>query len=116
MRTLKQIKERMKDYTGVDFIYTDFGYIAWQCSTGENYEILFIETKEKRKGYGKKLIRLMCKKIQPYHSVFVIRLDKNKEAGKFYTSLGFKETKIKGLYRDDNAVIGVIPFNKLKKI
>lgn len=114
MRTLKELKKRISEYKGVKYIYTKFGYIAWQCSTGENYEILFIESFDKRKGNGKKLIKMMCKKIKPFYSVFVIRLSSNECAGRFYRSIGFKETLIKNLYKGGDAVIGVIPFNKLK--
>lgn len=114
MRTLDELKERISRYRGAEFIYRDYGYIVWQCSTGENYELLFIEVKEKRKGFGRRLIREMAERINPYHSVFVVRLASNREAGEFYRAIGFKETLIKGLYKGGDAVIGVIPYSKLK--
>lgn len=113
MRTKQKLIERLSTYTGAKYIYTDKGYIVWQESTGENVELLFIESSEKGKGYGKFLVGEMCKQIKPYHSVFVIRLASNEEAGNFYKGLGFKETLVKGLYQGDDAVIGVIPYETL---
>lgn len=104
----------MKDYKGAELLYTPDGYIAWQCSTGENYEILFIEVREKRQGIGRKLILEMAKKIKPFHSVFVFRRAVNEEAGEFYRSIGFTETTIPGLYKDEDAVLGVIPYASLR--
>ena len=80
-----------------------------------NLKIVFIETSEHRKGYGKELVREMCKRIKPYNSVFVFRLFSNEDAGAFYRTLGFKETLITGLYKVP-AVLGVISFNELSKI
>ena len=113
MRTQQQLKERLTSYVGAVYTYTPEGYIAWQYSTGENVEILFIEVNEGRKGIGRKLIKSMCEVIEPYHSVFVVRLASNEIAGNFYRSLGFTETLVKGLYRGDDAVIGVVPFKQL---
>ncbi len=114
MRTEEELLERMKDYVGANYIYNENGYIAWQISTGENYEIIFIETKESRKGYGTELFRQFVNYVKPpYFSVFVIRLAANKKAGHFYRKLGFKETRIPKLYKGDDAVIGVIPWTKL---
>ena len=114
MRTFKEIAKRSSQYLGSEIIYLDGkGYIVYQCSTGENYEILFIEVAQKRKGYGRMLIQEMCKKIKPYHSIFVVRRAINEEAGEFYRALGFEETLIKNLYKDEDAVIGVIPYDKI---
>lgn len=113
MRTKQELLDRLRTYKGAEYIYTDDGYIAWQYSTGENIEIIFIEAKEKGLGIGRKLVTEMCKVINPYHSVFVIRLASNEEAGKFYRSLGFREYIIRELYRGDDAIIGVVPFAKL---
>ncbi len=116
MKTFEQFKSRIAGYKGVDFIYDPgIGYIAWQVSTGDNVELMFIETVEPLNGFGKELIRRMCKRIEPYHSVFVVRLAKNENAGGFYQKLGFTETLVPGLYAGDDAVIGVIPFDKLKR-
>jgi len=112
MRSRQEISNRLEQYSGANLIYTDFGYIAWQVSTGENVELLFIETKEQRRGYGKKLVQLMCQSINPFNSVFVFRLKENENAGKFYRSLGFKEYNIEGLYKT-RAVLGVVSYKKL---
>lgn len=94
-------------------MYFDYGFIAWQVGTGENVEILFIEVKEPRKGYGTRLLKRMKDQINPYHSVYVFRRELNTDAGEFYRSLGFTETTIKNLYKGEDAVLGVIPFEKL---
>jgi len=104
--------ERIKQYTGAEYIQNEKGLIAWQLSTGENIEILFIEVTEQRKGYGTALIKEMCKRIKPFNSVFVFRLESNEEAGKFYRKLGFKETRIDGLYKV-GAVLGTIAYEDL---
>jgi ribosomal protein S18 acetylase RimI-like enzyme len=115
MRTEAQLKERIKEYKGVEYFYTPQGYIAWQLSTGDNYEIMFIESSEPGKGYGTELMRKFVETVTPpYHSVFVFRLASNEAAGHFYRKLGFKETLIKGLYKGDDAVLGVVSFEELK--
>lgn len=114
MRTETELKQRMAQYIGAEYIYIeDVGYIAWQMSTGENIEIIFIEAKEKNKGHGKMLVKQMCERIKPYHSVFVFRLASNECAGEFYRGIGFTETTIKGLYKGIDAVLGVVPYETL---
>ena len=104
---------RMGQYKGLQSLITDHGYITWQVSTGENVEILFIEVGEERKGHGKELIRQMCERIAPYNSVFVFRREGNEDAGHFYRALGFKETPIDGLYKEERAVLATIPYEDL---
>lgn len=108
MRTRQELIERMKDYKGAEYVYTDHGYIAWQVSTGENVEIIFIEVKEKRKGYATQLMKEFARTVKPYNSVFVFRLASNESAGYFYRSVGFNEIPVKGLYKDQDAVLGVV--------
>lgn len=112
MRSREEFEKRVKQYIGASWIYTPFGYIAWQLSTGENVELLFIEVKEPGKGHATQLVRMMCEHIEPFNSVFVVRLASNKRAGAFYRKLGFKEHKITGLYRT-KAVLGTISYKKL---
>lgn len=113
MRSIEEITKRLAQYKGAELLYTNQGYIAWQCSTGENYEILFIEVNEKGVGNGRELISQMKKLIKPYYSVFVFRRANNVEAGKFYTALGFNETYIKDLYKGEDAVLSVIPYERM---
>lgn len=113
MRTKEQLTTRMAGYTGAQYIYHDYGYIAWQMSTGENIEIIFIEVKEKGRGYASKLVKEMCAHIKPYHSVFVFRLRSNETAGYFYRKIGFHETVIPGLYASEDAVLGVVSYKEL---
>lgn len=113
MRTLAQLTDRMKDYKGAEYIYTDNGYIAWQVSTGENVEIIFIEVNETRKGHATRLLKEFVKKVKPFNSVFVFRLASNEDAGFFYRSVGFQETLVPALYKGVDAVLGVVNFNTL---
>lgn len=113
MRTKQELLERLSWYPKAGYIYKEYGYIAWQVTTGENLEILFIETLEKGKGLGCFLIADMLAVIKPYHSVIVFRLASNTIAGKFYRKCGFEETLIKGLYKGGDAVIGVATYEKL---
>lgn len=113
MRTAEELNKRISQYRGAECIYTENGYIVWQMSTGENCEILFIEVREPRKGYGKELVRAMCKVIKPFNSVFVFRLASNEVAGHFYRSIGFKETPVDGLYKNLQAVLGVVTYDEL---
>lgn len=112
MRSRKELEERLKQYAGPSYIYDDTGYIAWQISTGENVEILFIEVSEPGRGCATELVRQMCSVISPYNSVMVCRLASNETAGYFYRSLGMKEFPIDGLYKVP-AVMSVISYEEL---
>lgn len=113
MRTFEELEARASQYDGVHYHYSDKGYIAWQISTGENVEILFIEVSERRKGHATQLVREMCRRIKPFNSVFVFRLASNETAGHFYRHVGFEETLIKGLYKGQDAVLGVANYETL---
>lgn len=115
MRTHEELLKRVEKYKGAEIFYDWYGYIVWQVSTGDNIEIIFIETKEPRKGYGKMLLKEMVNRITTYHSVFVVRLAANEQAGGFYRHVGFNETRITDLYRGDDAVIHVITIKDLVK-
>ena len=113
MRSYLEITERLNDYRGPKLLYyPDVGFIAWQLSTGENVELLFIEVKNPGHGQATFLVKEMCKEIKPFNSVFVFRLASNETAGHFYRHLGFEEQVVKGLYRED-AVLGVVSYKKL---
>lgn len=113
MHTIDELRPRLDKYQGLDMIYHEWGFIIWQTTTGENVEIVFIEVKEPRKGHGTKLIEEMCEKIEPFNSVIVFTKESNTIARAFYKKLGFKETIIEDLYYKENAVLCVIPFDKL---
>lgn len=116
MRTKQELEERLSQYKMANFIYSeDIGYIAWQISTGENIEILFIETKEHGIGYGKSIMKMFLEAVRPYHSVFVFRLAENEQAGFFYRKCGFKETLVRELYKGGDAVLGVATYENLCK-
>ena len=113
MRSREDFEKRVKQYSGAEWLYVeDYGFIAWQLSTGENVELLFIEVNEPGKGHASELVRSMCLSIKPFNSVFVFRLASNEQAGHFYRKLGFEETLIKGLYKED-AVLGVVSYKTL---
>lgn len=114
MRTKEQLLAKLYAHIGgCSYIYHDWGYVAWKCSTGDNVEIAFIEVKEKGKGHATQLLREMVSEIQPFHSVFVFRLASNESAGHFYRKIGFQETPIVGLYQGGDAVLGVVTFKQL---
>lgn len=115
MRSPEEFFARIKGYTGCQYYYhPEIGYIAWQCSTGDNIEIVFIEAKQKGQGNGIRLIKEMLKKVQPYHSIFVFRRANNITAKHFYIKMGFQETRISGLYQGEDAVLGVASYSILK--
>jgi ribosomal protein S18 acetylase RimI-like enzyme len=107
MRTLEEITRKLIPYRGYQMIYNDYGYIVWREGTGNNIELLFIETRERRKGYGRLLFDEMKKEIRPYNSIFVFHLASNIGAGTFYNKIGFNEVaRFDGLYKE-TAVLSV---------
>lgn len=113
MRSHTEVVEKLKPYVGPVLHYKEgIGYIAWQESTGNNVELLFIEVAEPGKGHATELVREMCRNIKPFNSVFVFRLEANETAGHFYRKLGFKETRVEGLYKVP-AVLGVVNYEEL---
>lgn len=115
MRTKEELVEKLKLHSYERYIHNDKGYLAWKMGTGENIEIKFIEVSEKGKGYATELLREMLSIVKPFHSVYVFRLASNETAGYFYRKCGFVETRIGGLYRDDDAVLGVADYKTLCK-
>lgn len=113
MRTEKEVRQRTLEYRGVEYLYTPYGYVAWQMGTGDNVEIMFIEVEEKGKGHGANLLREMCKRIKTFHTVYVFRLASNESAGHFYRKMGFKEYPVPGIYKGEDAVIGIVTYNDL---
>lgn len=118
MRTFEQVQERLALYKGVECIYHDWGYIAWQVSSGENVEEILFEVAEKGNGHGILLWKELCQKLiatgLPYHSVFLFHLASRPEPDRFYSRLGFSRHEIPDLYRDDVAVLRVMPFATLR--
>jgi len=115
MRSKQELTERLKQYKGAEYIYTNKGFIAWQMSTGENWEILFIEVAEPGKGHGTEMLKRFVSAVEPpFTSVFVFRLESNETAGHFYRHFGFKETRVDGLYKE-GAVLAVIQWEELIK-
>lgn len=117
MKTLDELKDRIALYQGARTFRTDFGFIVWQITTGENIEILFISVVETGKGLGTALVKdwvahLIAEGQKPFHSVMVTRLESNTEAGRFYGKLGFTEHSIADLYKV-RAVLSTISFEKL---
>ena len=121
MRTLDQFFEKMRDYREYDFIWCSKGYISWRRATGDNLEVTFTEASQQRKGYGKELFRMMIQKIekdgtQPFHSVVDWILGERVGVQKFFESMGFTLTHLgDSVYRDDDTVLAVIPYDELKK-
>lgn len=117
MKTIGELKDRIALYKGARTFRTDYGFVVWQVTTGENIEILFISVIEPGNGLGTTLLRewvnhLIETKQEPFNSVMVTRLASNKVAGGFYTSFGFLEHHIVSLYKT-GAVLATIEFEKL---
>lgn len=117
MRSEQELLNRIQHYKGIQYMYSYDGYIAWQTTTGENIEILFIEVPEPGKGLGTRLMGAWLKLLfrvrdLPYYSVSVTRLKSNEVAGRFYRKLGFVEHEIVSLYAEP-AILSTISFEKL---
>lgn len=116
MRTLDELKERISRYSGVRYIYTPEGYIAWQLSTGDNIEVIFIEGR----GYGRELYRLAVEQIErdgrPFHSVFTFTKTGNESACRFYEKFGWRRFNLGvSLYQGIGATLFAIPYDELKE-
>ena len=98
------INKYVKKFQNIDFIYLpEKGFIVWRLGTGENVELLHIRTFIHKKGYARKLIKEMIKKLKknpPYYSIFGFALSSRKNLKKIYQRLGFKVTpNISGPYK-----------------
>jgi len=120
MRTLEQLKERIALYDYAVFIqWPNVGYIAWHFSTGDNLEVLFIESAIA--GGGGMLYRAMAKRLLetgrvPYHSVFAYRLTSNKVAERFYGRMNWTQVDLgQSIYRDDGTTLMWITWEGLLK-
>jgi len=121
MRTLLGLLQRLRKYKDAEYIYDhETGYIVWRYGTGDNLEILFLVSAEKRKGNATHLCRMMIHKLEscgerPYHSLFLFRLAGNVESQAFFTRLGFKEVNLgRSIYGGDDTVILWIAWDDFK--
>ena len=120
MRTELELKDKLAIHGDAEYIYDpEVGYLSWHVSTGGNIETLYMEAKERRKGYGTELYRRMVQRLidnkqEPYHSVFCFRLGMNDAAKLFYASMGWTEVNLgESIYRNGDCVILWITWNKL---
>ena len=101
----------------LSWVYNDDkGFIVWRQGTGNNSELLHIQTFKKRKGYGRDLFIEMLERLEydpPYYSVFGFTRVDNQEAHNFYTALGFSLEKITGLYQAGECRLFWAPFTEL---
>ncbi len=99
--------EHVEPYKQIEHYQCDNGYIVWRLGTGGNYEILHLRSNQPRKGTGRHLLQTMLKRViqcPPRTSVFGFTWVANEEAQAFYKAMGFKLTKVKGLYTDGAAI------------
>ena len=90
------------------FYLPNQGFIVWRMGTGENVELLHIQTFEKGKGHGRKLFYSMLEDMvdsRPYYSVFGFTRISNEEAQAFYGALGFDLQEVRGVYKDGGAIL-----------
>lgn len=117
---MNELKEKMKPFEKVHTLYFgDMGHIIFRLGTANNIELFDIEAYEKRKGYGKKLIKemilyLKSENLEPY-SVFGFTAKDNEVAQNFYKALGFELKEVDNLYKK-GAYIFTIKYKDLKKI
>lgn len=121
MRSHKELQERLKQYPRSEHLYYgDLGYIAWQYGTGQNVELLFIETREPGNGgvLLSSMVRVMLANQKvPYHSVYAFCLASNERARRFYRAIGFTEVDLKrSIYRDDGTVLFWITWKDLVRV
>lgn len=118
-RTLDQLLDRLEHYGSADYVWFDWGHVAWHFSTGENVELLFIQVRDPGKGDGKRLIEAMCRRLigkgrEPFNSVFSFRRTDNQEAERFYASLGFEQRDLgEGIYKGIGATVAWIGWRAL---
>lgn len=113
MKTLKELQERIGLYKTYTF-EKSYGFIVWQLTSGENFEILFISGE----GHGVELMKEWVKylkdnSILPFNSIMVIRQNANERAGIFYRKLGFDEIEIPNLYKEQVAILSTVNFDTL---
>ena len=122
MRTLLELQTRLADYHEICQLYDkDVGYIVWRVATGDNLEMVFIETKEKGKGMGLQLYRWMAETVlgnprcpKPYHSVYGFQLGSNVAARRFYEKMGWTYVDFgRSVYRDDTTAMVWITWKDL---
>ncbi len=112
MRSEKEVLERFKEYGKVYHIYDERGCVAWRTGTGDNIELIYIESSEK--GNGAKLFKDFLSRIKPYHSVYVFHLASN-PAGAFYEKMGLKNKVSSGIYRNDDTILRWETYDNLRK-
>lgn len=117
MRTIEEVKERLKRYEKYELLYLpDKGYIAWKIGTGENYEIILVESYGNHSGHGKEVFNQFLDKLQsnpPYESIYVFFRWNNKIAKNYYKKIGFKIKRLRGIYKDKLAGIGYNSYKNL---
>lgn len=113
MKTLKELQERIGRYKTYTF-EKDYGFIVWQLTSGENFEILFISAE----GHGIEIMRAWTEYLRenlilPFNSIMVIRQNSNERAGAFYRKLGFDEVEVPNLYHGQVAILSTVNFDTL---
>lgn len=114
MRTYAELIDRIANYGDTKVYYvTDVGYVVYRIATGDNLEILFIESAVKD-GAVVALRRMIdILKVKPYHSVFAFRLSGNERAAEFYRRLGFRMLRLgQSIYKDDETVLEWMPWDE----
>jgi hypothetical protein len=109
LKTKEQFEARLATYGEADYVYLpNVGNIAWHYSTGENIEVLFIESIP---GYGGFMMLKMVETIlannqKPYHTVFGFCRTSNDLAANFYAKLGWQTIDLgQSIYRDGGTVL-----------
>ena len=120
MRTLEELRERLLNYGDAEYIHQpETGCIAWHFSTGDNIEVLFLESAVPGSGGGGMMFRAMAEHLLrlgrlPYHSVFAFRLTSNEQARRFYERFGWTQVDLGwSIYEGDETTIMWIAWKDL---
>jgi ribosomal protein S18 acetylase RimI-like enzyme len=96
---------------------TILGELVWRVASGHNIEITefgIFEEKNKRKGWGTRLLEVAFEDMRQYFAkinhplwkVYLFCEERNEEGRGFYESRGFRlETLLKDFWADSNAVM-----------
>lgn len=99
------------------YLYDGIGYIAWRRGTGDNVEITWLRSDQKRAGTGRRLLQAMLRRLRdenpPYCSVYGFTRSSNVDAIAFYRAMGFTLSPVKGVYADGEALVFSARFRDL---
>lgn len=110
--------KHVRPFSRVGFYADGDGYIVWRTGVEGNVELLSMEVREKRKGYGTRLVRMMTKalvKHPPHCTVYGMVRGEDVDCQAFLESMGFDLSEIDGVYCDGNGLVFSQSFEQLRE-